>query len=199
MNKIDKLTPEQLEQALAVSIMPTCMFVYYDELGNVTAISNEKNDSLLYAEVPEFKVIDFLSGAKDLSKYKIDYFTFNKDDYKEASLIDIPTNLIYIVPFSKKEDKKDITIVHNKETKTWSFILNESGINVVKKQNGFKPYRFYIIKDNNPQFLLSTIELTGNELLESQSVAFKSKFENHVKTVGVATMKEFSSYGLLVK
>ena len=199
MNEIDELTPEQLEQAQAVSIMPTCMFVYYDESGNVTAISNEKNDSLLYAEVLESKVIDFISGAKDFSKYKIDYFTFNKDDYKEEPLIDIPTNLIYIIPFSKKEDEMDITVVHNKETKTWSFILNESGINVVKKQNCFKPYRFYIIKDNNPQFLLSTIELTGNELLESQSVAFKSKFENHVKTVGVATMKEFNSYGLLVK
>lgn len=199
MNEIDELTPEQLEQALAVSIMPTCMFVYYDESGNVTAISNEKNDSLLYAEVPESKVIDFVSGAKDFSKYKIDYFTFNKDDYKEELLIDIPTNLIYIIPFSKKEDEKDITILHDKETKTWSFILNELGIDVVKKQNRFKPYRFYIIKDNNPQFLLSTIELTGEQLLESPSVAFKSKFENHVKTVGVATMKEFNSYGLLVK
>jgi hypothetical protein len=73
------------------------------------------------------------------------------------------------------------------------------GVEFVKQQNLFKPYRFYIIKDNNPQFLLSTIELTGNELLESPSVAFKSKFENHVKTVGVATMKEFNSYGLLVK
>ena len=69
----------------------------------------------------------------------------------------------------------------------------------LKKQNSFKPYRFYIIKDNNPQFLLSTIELTGEDLLENPSVAFKSKFEKHVKTVGVATMKEFDSYGLLIK
>ena len=199
MNENDELTPEQLEQAMAMSIMPTCMFVYYDESGNITAISNEKNDSLLYAEVPESKVTEFLSGDKSFSKYKIDYFTFNKEDYKEELLIDIPANLIYIVPFSKKEDEKDITIVHNKETKTWSFVLNESGVDIVKKQNLFKPYRFYIIKDNNPQFLLSTIELTGNELLETPSVAFKSKFENHVKTVGVATMKEFNSYGLLVK
>ena len=45
MNEIDELTPEQLAKAQAVSIMPTCMFVYYDESGNVTAISNEKNDS----------------------------------------------------------------------------------------------------------------------------------------------------------
>ena len=69
----------------------------------------------------------------------------------------------------------------------------------IKQQNLFKHYRFYIIKDSNPQFLLSTIELTGAELLETPSVGFKSKFENHVKTVGVATMKEFNSYGLLVK
>ena len=199
MNEIDELTPEQLKQALAVSIMPTCMFVYYDELGNVTAISNEKNDSLLYAAVLESKVIDFVSGAKDFSKYKIDYFTFNKDNYKEEQLIDIPTNLIYIIPFSKKEDLKDITLTHDKETKTWTFTLNESGIDIVKKQNSFKQYRFYIIKNNNPQFLLSTIELTGDELLQSPTVAFKSKFENHVKTMGVATMKEFNSYGLLVK
>ena len=199
MDNIDKLTPEQLENALAVSIMPTCMFVYYNESGNVTAISNEKNDSLLYAEVPESKVVDFISGARDFSKYKIDYFTFNKDNHKEESLVDIPTNVIYVVPFSKKEDDKNITITHNKETKTWSFILDELGIDIVKTHNLYKPYRFYIIKDNNPQFLLSTIELTGEELLESPSVAFKSKFENHVKTVGVATMKEFNSYGLLVK
>ena len=199
MDNIDKLTPEQLEKALAVSVMPTCMFVYYNESGNVTAISNEKNDSLLYAEVPESKVVDFISGAKDFSKYRIDYFTFNKEDYKEEPLIDIPTNLIYIIPFSKKEDEKDITVVHDKETKTWTFTLNELGIDIVKKQNSFKPYRFYIIKDNNPQFLLSTIELTGDELLQSPIVPFKSKFENHVNTVGVATMKEFNSYGLLVK
>ena len=199
MDNIDKLTPEQLENALAVSIMPTCMFVYYNESGNVTAISNEKNDSLLYAEVPESKVVDFISGARDFSKYKIDYFTFNKDDHKEESLVDIPTNVIYVVPFSKKEDDKNITITHNKETKTWSFILDELGIDIVKTHNLCKPYRFYIIKDNNPQFLLSTIELTGEELLEGPSVAFKSKFENQVKTVGVATMKEFNSYGLLVK
>ena len=199
MNEIDELTLEQLANAQAVSIMPTCMFVYHDELGNITAISNEKNDSLLYVEVPESKVVDFISGAKDFSKYRIDYFTFNKEDYKEEPLIDIPTNLIYIIPFSKKEDEKDITVVHDKETKTWSFTLNESGIDIVKKQNSFKPYRFYIIKDNNPQFLLSTIELTGDELLQSPIVPFKSKFENHVNTVGVATMKEFNSYGLLVK
>jgi hypothetical protein len=199
MDNIDKLTPEQLEKALAVSVMPTCMFVYYNDSGNVTAISNEKNDSLLYAEVPESKVVDFISGARDFSKYKIDYFTFNKDNHKEESLVDIPTNVIYVVPFSKKEDDKNITIIHNKETKTWSFILDELGIDIVKTYNLYKPYRFYIIKDNNPQFLLSTIELTGEELLESPSVAFKSKFENQVKTVGVATMKEFNSYGLLVK
>lgn len=199
MNEIDELTPAQLAQALAVSIMPTSMFVYYDELGNVTAISNEKNNNLLYAEVPESKVVDFLSGVRNFSKYKIDYFTFNTEDYKIECLTDIPTNLIYLVPLSKKEDQKDITVTHDNLTKTWTFYLSESGIDIVKKQNLFKPYRFYIIKDNNPQFLLSTIELTGEALLENPSVAFKSKFEKHVKTVGVATMKEFDSYGLLIK
>jgi hypothetical protein len=196
---MDELTPEQLEQALAVSIMPTCMFVYYNESGNVTAISNEKNDSLLYVEVLESKVADFLSGAKDFSKYKIDYFTFNTEDYKIEPLVEIPTNLIYIIPQCKKEDIKDIIVFHDKENNCWSFTLNKSGIETVKKHNLYKPYRFYIIKDNNPQFILSTIELTGADLLENPSIAFKSKFENHVKTVGVATMKDFSSYGLLVK
>jgi uncharacterized protein YuzE len=196
---MDELTPEQLEQALAVSRMSTDMFVYYDESGNVTGISNEKNESLMYAKVDESKVTEFLSGAKDFSKYKIDYFTFNKEDHKEEPLIEIPANLIYVVPFVKKEDIIEIVITHDKENKTWSFNLNESGVDIVKKQNLFKPYRFYIIKDNNPQFLLSTIELTGEELLESPTIAFKSKFENHVKTVGIATMKEFNSYGLLVK
>ena len=196
---MDELTPEQLERALAVSTMPTCMFVYHDESGNVTAISNEKNDSLLYVEVIESKVIDFISGAKDFSKYKIDYFTFNKEDHKEELLIEIPANLIYVVPFVKKEDIIEIVITHDKENKTWSFNLNEDGIDIVKKQNLFKPYRFYIVKDNNPQFLLSKIELTGEELLTNPSVPFKSKFENHISTVGVATMKEFNSYGLLVK
>ena len=196
---MDELTPEQLEQALAVSRMSTDMFVYYDELGNVTGISNEKNESLMYAKVDESKVTEFLSGAKDFSKYKIDYFTFNKDEFKSLPLVEIPTNLIYIVPFIKKEDTTDIVITHDKENKRWSFNLSQLGIEVVKQQNLFKPYRFYIIKDSNPQFLLSTIELTRAELLETPSVGFKSKFENHVKTVGVATMKEFNSYGLLVK
>ena len=199
MDEIDELTVEQLQQALAVSIMPTCMFVYYDESGIVTSISNEKHDDLLYAEVPESKVVDFLSGAKDFSKYKIDYFTFNKDDYKSESLIDIPTDLIYVIPQSNKDDFKDIVVTHDKENRLWHFALSESGIEIVKKHNLYKPYRFYIIKDNNPQFLLSTIELTGAALLEKPTVSFKSKFENHVKTVGVATMKEFNSYGLLLK
>jgi hypothetical protein len=104
MDEIDELTPEQMQRALAVSIMPSCMFVYYDESGNVTSISNERNDNLLYAEVLESKVIDFLSGARDFSKYKIDYFTFNKDDYTSQPLIDIPTDLIYVIPQSNKDE-----------------------------------------------------------------------------------------------
>jgi hypothetical protein len=199
MDEIDELTPEQMQRALAVSIMPSCMFVYYDESGNVTSISNERNDNLLYAEVLESKVIDFLSGARDFSKYKIDYFTFNKDDYTSQPLIDIPTDLIYVIPQSNKDDFKDIDIIHDKENKLWQFVLSNSGIEIVKKHNLYKPYRFYIIKDSNPQFLLSIIELTGADLLEKPTVAFKSKFESHVNTVGVATMKEFNSYGLLVK
>ena len=94
----NELTKEELEQALAVSYIHPNMYVYYNAYGNITSISNVKQTDMEHLEVPEVKLVDFLSGKKDFSRYKIDYFKFNRENTKHEVDVDTSQNLIYIVP-----------------------------------------------------------------------------------------------------
>jgi hypothetical protein len=189
----NELTKEELDQALAVSYIHPNMYVYYNAYGNITSISNVKQIDAEHLEVPETKLVDFLSGKKDFSRYKIDYFKFNRENIKQEADIDTSQNLIYIIPVVN-DYSKDVTIVLNKRELSWSFVLSNNAKTTVSQYSLDKVYSFYVTKNKDPQFLLDSIHVTGTELLNDISVPLTERLTN----VSLVTSRHFKSYGLLI-
>jgi hypothetical protein len=189
----NELTKEELEQALAVSYIHPNMYVYYNAYGNITSISNVKQTDMEHLEVPEVKLVDFLSGKKDFSRYKIDYFKFNRENTKHEVDVDTSQNLIYIVPLVD-DYSKDVTIVLNKQKLSWSFVLSNDAKNTVSQYSLDKVYSFYVTKNKDPQFLLDSIHVTGTELLDNVSMSLTAGLTN----ISLVTSRHFKSYGLLI-
>jgi hypothetical protein len=189
----NELTKEELDQALAVSYIHPNMYVYYNDYGNITSISNVKQTDAEFLEVPEVKLVDFLSGKKDFSRYKIDYFKFNRENTKQEVDIDTSQNLIYIVPVVS-DYSKDVTIVFNKQELSWSFILSDNAKNTVSQYSLDKVYSFYVTKNKDPQFLLDSIHVTGIDLLNNMSIPSTAG----LTTMSLVTSRHFKSYGLLI-
>ena len=72
-----KLSQYQLDQIKQLSIIPSTMYVWYNEDGSITGISNSKSYGL-YLEVEKSRLQDFLSGKKDYCRYNINYFKFDR-------------------------------------------------------------------------------------------------------------------------
>lgn len=189
----NELTKEELDQALAVSYIHPNMYVYYNDYGNITSISNVKQTDAEYLEVPEVKLIDFLSGKKDFSRYKIDYFKFNRENTKHEVDVDTSQNLIYMVPVVT-DYSKDVTIVLNKQELSWSFVLSNNAKTTVSQYSLDKVYSFYVTKNKDPQFLLDSIHVTGTEMLNNVSIPSIVG----LTTMSLVTSRHFKSYGLLI-
>ena len=169
------------------------MYVYYNDYGNITSISNVKQTDIEYLEVPETKLVDFLSGKKDFSRYKIDYFKFNRENTKSEIDVDTSQNLIYIIPLVS-DYSKDITIVFNKQELSWSFVLSDNAKNIVSQYSLDKVYSFYVTKNKDPQFLLDSIHVTGTGLLDNVSMPVSAG----LTSISLVTSRHFKSYGLLI-
>jgi hypothetical protein len=192
----DELTLEQLEQVKQLSYIHPNMYVYYNDFGNILSISNVKESSKDYLEVPEEKLKDFLSGKKDFGRYKIDYFKFNyENSLADESSIDTSNSLIYTIPIVDSETLKDLTIIFDKTNKTWQFVLNNNGIQTVHQHSIDKVYSFFIVKDRDPHYLIETLQVTGHELIDS--IVLKCNYVPKIPSI--TTMKQFNSYGLVIR
>jgi hypothetical protein len=196
---IDKLTKQELKDVEEISKIDPNMYLYHNNLGEITALSNIKPEAGDYLEVPKEKLVDFLSGKKNISRYKIDYFKFkDKDNTPSKGNVFIPKDLIYTIPFIKKEDSVDVLVTHSKREELWYFSLSDNAKALVQSQNLDKTYQFFVIKDEDLNFLISTIEIRGSDLLSDKSVPFSAPIEKHVYNVSIVTTKDFESYGLLI-
>lgn len=192
----DELTLEQLADIKQLSYIHPNMYVYYNDFGNILSISNVKDSAKNYIEVPEEKLLDFLLGKKDYSRYKIDYFKFSySDNLKDEISVDVSNNLVYMIPVVTDQSTKDLTVIFSKQDKTWQFNLNNTGKETVYQNPLDKVYSFFLVKDRDPHFLIETLQVTGSELINGVNIQC-----NYLpKIPSLSTMKQFNSYGLIIR
>ena len=192
----NELTPIELEQARQLSYIHPNMYVYYNDYGNILSISNVKDSSKEYLEVPEEKLADFLSGKKDFGRYKIDYFKFNYENtLKDEPSIDTTNNLIYNIPLVHNDSIKDLLVIFDNTKKTWEFVLSDNGVKTVQQNAIDKIYSFFVTLNRDPHFLVETLQIAGSDLINGTVINC-----NHVPLVpSMTTMKQFNSYGLIIR
>lgn len=188
---IDRLSEEELRKARKPYTVS--MYVHYDDNGVVTAISNSKNISNSYYEVPIKRVEPFLLGKKSFIGLTYDYFKF------DITTIDIDrkkinVNLFYMVPKLPKEGC-DFTIVIKKNKKQVRFVLTSESKKEIYSRNLDDKYKFYITKKNNQHFLYETVVISGKKLL-SEPYADLNFCQDEFS---IYTLPIFNSYGVILK
>lgn len=190
----NKLSDEELKNALT-PYEPPGTFVYYDEFGNVTAISNITTLGGNYIQIPQYRADEFLSKGKDFNKYKIDYFKTDapiKED-KEHMVY----HLLYMIPELKTHSDRELIVIHDSQRKSWTFSLNNLGKKKVSLENKDKRYLFYVTKNRNPHFLFSTIEILGADLIQGKEIKFNIQDEHDLTKISIFTSPNFESYGIV--
>jgi len=194
---MDTLTLKEILEAESVSAIPSTMYVWHDDSGTITGISNLKSDGL-YLEVPKARLVDFLSGKKDYCRYNIEYFKFDTALQIKDETTKISSALIYEIPRVTEERQADCTIVHNKEQKCWEVLLTDAAKVELSKINPSTVFYFYLTAIKDPHYLYKVISVQTSDILDGKVLNFKSKFEIDIDAYNISTFGYFKSYGLLL-
>ena len=194
---MDTLTLKEILEAESASAIPSTMYVWYDDSGTITGISNLKSDGP-YLEVPKARLVDFLSGKKDYCRYKIDYFKFDTALQIKDETTKISSALVYEIPRVTEDGQADCTIVHNKEQKCWGVVLTDTAKLELSKINPSTVFYFYLTAIKDPHYLYKPISVQASDILGGSILRFKSDFELDVDAYTISTFGYFKSYGLLV-
>jgi hypothetical protein len=177
-------------------------YLHYDKsTGRIFSASNEKqNENFL--EVPQAEYNDFITGKKKFFDYIIGNIKVpGKRAYTglipkaDHTVVSRNSVLEWIIDAPNKST--DLTVTWDKNR--WGFSLSDK----CKKSIGTDPIAnlvFFVMLENNFNFLIRTIVLDSKQLLEQPivNIAFDTKFENDIKLITIASKAVFDSYGLLI-
>lgn len=160
---------------------PNIFFVYYDDEGNITDITNEKKVSGNFLEKSYKDVVEFLDGKKQLSNFQIKILEGKTKIFQKTKLKLVYKDLIILPENSKAECVVQICSQHI-ELKTDAKLDNDQRI-----------LKFFIVDTKNLNFLIKTINVSLHDLCLGKKVVFQFDVKKH----RIVTKKFFSSYGII--
>lgn len=159
-------------------------FVYHDEEGNITSITNEKRSTGEYIEAEESEIADFLNGSKDFTKFKIQSLTSGTKQIKLASDSSaLVYKDFYIV--NNSDGQEQVSIIHNSKNLCWEIKLNDTAQMV--------DFNFYICRKENLNFLIREIKVPAKKIFLEP---FEYNIEQKVDQLIILTKKIHKSYGI---
>jgi hypothetical protein len=181
--------------------IPTKKYVYFDEAGNVLAVSNSNSQSGNFIEVDQEEVLEVLKGNEPISAYHVAFDTINKK-YKfkhkfiaDTHVLDISQD-IYEIPFDTIDP--DITIVEDQKEKQWIVIIDDKILQEVENKTSYFNFnlQFSITNFNDPMSLQQFIKIELKELIACKTIKipFDNKLEVDKNRISVYTIKKFDSY-----
>jgi hypothetical protein len=157
-------------------------FVYYDEQGSITSITNEKRPTGDFLEVEEVEVLDFLNGSKDFTQFKI---TSLSSGSKQIKLAQQTSQLIYkdFYTLATANGDEQVIVNHNSKKSSWDITVKDNAVE----------FNLYVCKKNNLNFLIRTIIVPAKNMC---SIPFEMQEENNINNLMVLTKKIYKSYGI---
>jgi len=176
-------------------------YVYFDENGEITKITNYKEDENTSFVKVDYKLVEkIMEGLLPSFNFMVIY-DISIREYVVKPKISM-TEFTYTVNDRIHEIKKnlidaDLTIIQDIKNACWKFNINDSLRSQLLAQNISinTPLFFSITKKHNPHVLYRTIEVKFSEILEQLdfSVPFIYNDEN-TTTLSVYTIKKMQSY-----
>ena len=176
-------------------------YVYFDENGEITKITNYKEDENLSFVKVDYKLVEkIMEGLEPSFNFMVIYdISIRAYVIKPKLLI---TDFIYNVNDRIHEIKKnlldaDLTVIQDIQNTCWKFDINDSLKSQLLAQNISisTPLMFSITKKHNPHVLYRTIQVKFSDILEKldYSVPFVYNTE-YTSNLSVYTIKKMQSY-----
>jgi hypothetical protein len=168
-------------------LSPNNFYLYYNDEGDILALTNEKLDDGNFIEVSEKFVIDFVESKKEIKNFKVKISDRVRLEQKKV-LVRNSYDVLVVNPIHDPSSVKLLitvtgTCLHLKLNNFEdSFIVNES-----------KVFVFYVASCKNLNFLKFTFKATLRELLDGIEIVYNFDMSNEV----IVTLNEFESYGLV--
>lgn len=176
-------------------------YVYFDENGEITKITNYKEDENASFVKVDYKLVEkIMEGSLPSFNFMVIY-DISIREYVIKPKISM-NEFTYTVNDRIHEIKKnlidaDLTIIQDIKNACWKFNINDSLRSQLLAQNISinTPLFFSITKKHNPHILYRTIEVKFSEILEQLDflVPFVYNDEN-TTTLSVYTIKKMQSY-----
>jgi len=180
--------------------VPTTRFVYFDEAGEITAISNNKQNNDRFIVVDLNEVYNLIVGKEVLSNYIVMYDPITKQNVlrhrfiEEEIQFDI-NNQIYKVP-TVSVMRPDFTLQQDTKNYRWNLKLDEVLEESIKNQTVkfSSKLNFSITKRNDPHVLYNYFIVDLENYSPHYNIPFASDLELDVDNVSVYTTKRLETY-----
>lgn len=181
--------------------MDRTRFVYFDETGELTKITNYLEDGASsFIKVDYKKVEDILQGTISSFEFIVTYDPSTRDyDIRSKiinnEIINDVNNRIYEI--KKNVSDPDITIIQDTTTKCWKFKINQEILNNIVSNNMLisTPLIFSITKKHNPNILYRTFTVNFSDILEDIDFSIPFVYtEEETRNFSIYTVKKMQSY-----
>jgi hypothetical protein len=178
----------------------TKRYVYFDEEGNLTAVSNVNTEPGNYVEVEFADIENLITGKEHFFHYYIAFDTASKSYVLKHKLneedftFDV-NNQIYKIPNSSA--RTDIKIIQDIPNKKWTIVLDEIiRDNFKSKKMIFtKSLNFSFTRYNDPHQLEKFLTIELNSLIEQDlHIDFENQIELDPNALSVYTIKRLETY-----
>jgi hypothetical protein len=187
--------------------VPIERYVYYNDQGEITSISNTKDLDDNYITVNLEKVINFLTGKESASSYLVIYDTLLKryvlklKYYADETAYRVDDELHKIK--TEIDQKPDLIVTQDIKNNRWVFTVDDGLRSYLESQEAAynKTLQFSITRKNDPHELYRLIILNFKQLIENNfvEIPFKYQTEESDDDLSVYTNKRFEKYLYEVK
>lgn len=178
----------------------TKRYVYFDEDGNLTAVSNVNTEPGNYVEVEFRDIENLITGKEHFFHYYIAFDTASKSYVLKHKLneedftFDV-NNQIYKIP--RNSSITDIKIIQDIKNKKWTIVLDDViRSNFKSKKMIFtKSLDFSFTRYNDPHQLEKFLVIDLNQLVEKDlQIEFVNQIELDPDALSVYTIKRLETY-----
>tara|TARA_R110000772_G_scaffold87581_1_gene182535 strand:+ start:154 stop:735 length:582 start_codon:yes stop_codon:yes gene_type:complete len=180
--------------------VPTSRYVYFDNAGEITSVSNRNDLEGTYVTVELNEVLNLITGKEVISNYVVLYDTVTKQHvvrsrYVEEEIQFNINNQIYKLPTVRPE-RPDFTLQQDIKNKRWNLILDKSLADNLKAQTVkfTSALNFSITSKNDPHNLYQYFVVDLNNITENYSIPFVSGLELDEHQISVYTTKRLETY-----
>lgn len=178
----------------------TKRYVYFDQEGNIKAISNNIDEAGNYIEVELDDVMDFITGKKTTFRYLVAYDTLTKRHLIKPKEENFAVHYSVDREFHKLSkssyEKNDINVIRKAKSNIWNFSLHPELRKYLTSQVAVedKNLLFYFTIKNNPQALIHTLSINLKHLIEEEILEIKIDEIKIHQEISVFTKKKFETY-----